>query len=145
MKTIQYKQSCKKAGKGRYFFAAAALLVGALGCSLAMADPSTVTLGQIAHNVEVTVGSTARILQDIGIAGGIVLVLMGFMKFKQHSNNPQQIPITHAVIPLLIGASLIMYPMLITTATKAILGDTTNVTKLGGNEINTLIGSAQGS
>ncbi len=140
------------ASKGK-FYAKLLILIGTVlsifAVTSAFADgggaAQTVDLGSIATNVDSTIGSAAKIMQDIGLIAGIVMVLMGLMKFKQHSNNPQQIPASQALIPLLIGAALIMYPSLISTTAKMIMGKSASVTKLGGKELNGLIGGSAGS
>lgn len=121
----------------------AATLGGVLLAGLAFADPSTtplngLTLTQIQGNMGTTVKHLAVVIQDISLIAGVGFVMASFFKFHQHKLNPTQVPMSQGVSLLLIGAALLLFPLLLPTATKAAFG-TTAIAKTGGGAITGLI------
>lgn len=120
------------------------LLCLSLICGLAMADkPQAIALSTIAGNIDKTVVSLAQILTDIALIAGIAFILASFFKFHQHKLNPTQVPISQGVTLLLIGTALTLFVVLLPTASQAVFGKDAQTTKVGGNEISTLIGGSQ--
>jgi intracellular multiplication protein IcmD len=117
------------AGLGGLLFAGSVFAAGA----------SVITVSSIASNIDKTTGSLATVLSDISLIAGIGFIMASFFKFHQHKNNPTQVPMSHGISLLLIGAGLTLFPSLLPTASHAVFGDA-SVAQVGGSGINKLIG-----
>ncbi|OGT64433.1 MAG: hypothetical protein A3J38_02055 [Gammaproteobacteria bacterium RIFCSPHIGHO2_12_FULL_45_9] len=115
--------------------------IGLISAGVALADgaASTITISTIKTAVDSTVSTVAQILTDISIIAGVGFVLGAFFKFHQHKQNPQQVQLSQGITLLLIGAGLLLFPMLIPTASSALFGSSTTA-KVGGSDMTTLIG-----
>lgn len=100
----------------------------------------TVSISGIQTNVDKTVSSIAKILEDIALIAGIGFIMASFFKFHQHKQNPQQVQLSQGVTLLVIGAGLAVFPHLLATTTYGVLG-VTKVEKVGGTAITGIIGS----
>lgn len=96
-------------------------------------------LASIQQNVQNTVTSTAKILQDLSLIAGIGFIMASFFKFHQHKLNPTQVPMSQGVTLLAIGAGLTLFPILVPTAGTTILGSKANVSKVSGTGIASVI------
>lgn len=99
-----------------------------------------ISISTIATNVSSSVGSLAKILEDIALITGIGFIMASFFKFHQHKLNPTQVPISQGVTLLLIGAALAVFPAMLPTATKAVFGTAKFATVKGGG-VASIIGS----
>ncbi len=115
-----------------------ALIIGLVFASVTFAKTGGLYLSDIQSNLGSSVGQLAVILQDISLVAGIGFVMASFFKFHQHKLNPTQVPISQGVTLLLIGAGLLLFPVLLPTATKAAFG-TTSISKTSGGAITSLI------
>jgi intracellular multiplication protein IcmD len=123
---------------------AASVIVGGLALYpvLAAADIAPVTMTAIAKNVDNTVSELATVLVDIALIAGICFILAAFFKIHQHKQNPQQVQLSQGISLLMIGAGLTLVPLLIPTASVAILGTAAKKpAQIGGSDIHSLIGS----
>lgn len=117
----------------------AAVVVGvALAGTALAATTKGLYLSDIQTNLGSSVGQLAIILQDISLVAGIGFVMASFFKFHQHKLNPTQVPISQGITLLLIGAGLLLFPVLLPTAAKAAFG-TTAISKTSGGAITSLI------
>lgn len=108
-------------------------------CTMTFAED--VTISSIATNMQSTVTYAVEIMSSISLACGIVLMVIGILKFKAHKDQPTQIPLSTGLMYLCVGAALTMVPILIPTFNSALTGaDSDSVTKVTGSQINTLIG-----
>jgi intracellular multiplication protein IcmD len=96
------------------------------------AAASASDLSGIASNVNAATKGLISIVADISVLAGIGFVVAGFMKFRQHSQNPQQVPMGQAIIPLLVGIMLGILPTIITISQKTVTGTSTGA-KVGGS------------
>ncbi len=111
---------------------------------MALADGTYVTLGTVAKSVDGTVGQLATVLVDISLIAGIGFIMASFFKFHQHKQNPQQVQMSQGISLLLIGCGLTLIPLLIPTASVAVLGTNAKTpAKIGGDSIHSLIGSGK--
>jgi len=118
-----------------------AVVLGIAAATSAFAVPS-LYLSTIESNLGTTVKSLASILEIISLIAGIGFVMASFFKFHQHKQNPTQVPVSQGVTLLLIGAGLMIFPLLLPTATKAAFGVTAGgMSKTTGSAINSIIGS----
>lgn len=119
------------------------LIVCGFGYSTAAlaAVPAAVTLTTISKTIDTTVRELATILVDISLIAGIGFIMASFFKFHQHKQNPQQVQMSQGVSLLLIGCGLTLIPILIPTASVAVLGDAAQKpAQVGGSDIHELIG-----
>ena len=115
------------------------LVAGAFASDIVFAQNNAQSLSQIASNVEGSLSSVARLLEDISLVAGIGFIMASFFKLYQHKNNPTQIPISNGLTMLGIGA-LTLFPALIPTAATSIIGSQGTMAKLGGSQISQVIG-----
>ena len=98
---------------------------------------------QISAHVSTTLGSFASIMQNVGLIAGICFILASLFKFHQHRQNPTQVPLSQAIVLLVIGACLIVFPYLIQTPSTAITNK--GIATLSGNQIHGVIGGQSGN
>ena|SRR3990167_8199730 len=98
-------------------------------------------LSAIAGNVDTSVQQLATVLSDISLIAGVGFVMASFFKFHQHKLNPTQVPISQGVTLLLIGAGLVLFPTMLPTAKNALFGSSAQIAKVGGKQINSIIGT----
>ncbi len=141
---------CNKLGRVFYFVrrqrAALLRLLVAFGLigyfSAASAGAATgLTLGSIAGNIQTTIKYYSIILGDVALIAGISFVLMSLFKFHQHKQNPTQVKISQGVALLIIGAALLIFPYILTTAKRAVFGSAT-VATLSGSAIGGIVGGS---
>src|SRR3990167_10710035 len=101
---------------------------------------SGIALSSIETHVGNTVGELSRILTDVALIAGISFILASFFKFHQHKLNPTQVPISQGVTLLLIGAALTLFVVMLPTAKTAVFGSTAQMSKIGGSDMDQLIG-----
>ena len=142
------KKNSVPPGRGR--LARIVLLVASLGLSFCestpvwSADVTVVTLTTIARSVDNTVAELATILVDVALISGVGFIMASFFKFHQHKQNPQQVQMSQGISLLLIGCGLTLIPLLIPTASVAILGsEASQPARIGGSSIHDLIGSGE--
>lgn len=117
--------------------------LGALFTGVALADPTTgIPIATIATTVDNSVLSMATILIDVSLIAGIGFIMASFFKFHQHKQNPTQVSMSQGVSLLLIGCGLTLVPLLVPTASKAVLGTDAKVSQVGGSDIKALIGGS---
>ena len=123
----------------------AAVLV-LVGCgSASWADVGPVAMSTISKAVDNTTSELATVMVDVALIAGIGFVLAAFFKFHQHKQNPQQVQLSQGVSLLLIGCGLTLIPLLIPTASTAVLGTAAKKpAQIGGADIHSLIGSGSG-
>lgn len=102
--------------------------LGVLFCftSAAMAADATSLTG-VAANVSKAIGAIAQIITAGSYIAGIAFMVGAIMKFKQHKDNPTQIPIGTPISLLLIGAALLFFPFVLKIAGTNIFGSTSTI------------------
>ena len=116
-------------------------LGGMIFTGACLADgPTAIQMSAIASTIDGTVGSLATVLIDVALIAGIGFILASFFKFHQHKQNPTQVQMSQGISLLLIGCGLTLIPILIPTASQAILGTDAKTAQIGGSDIHGLIG-----
>jgi intracellular multiplication protein IcmD len=77
-------------------------------------------LGHIAEGITESFGKMGRLLIAVAYIAGLGFVIAAIFKFKQHKDNPTQIPLGTPVALLVIGVVLIFLPMIIEPAGQTI-------------------------
>ena len=123
------------------FSAVAALAItGVMGVAYA-ADGGTAStsLTGIANNVATVTNAMISIISSVSIIASIGFVVAFFLKLRQHSQNPQQVPLSQAIIPLIVGIFLGVLPTVITLSQKSFTGKGSG-SSIGGSATATLFG-----
>ena len=101
-----------------YCFAAMGMLGSMLYTVAALAgdDPNGSpegSIGEMAGFLTGSFGSFVSLIIAICYVAGIGMTASGVFKFKQHKDNPTQVPLGGPIVMLFIGASLIWIPAII--------------------------------
>lgn len=86
--------------------------------------------GDIAGLVQDQFGSFADLIGVIAFVAGIVIVLMGLIKFRQHSQNPQDpsAKMSSAFTLLFIGGAMVALPTVAGVGIASLFGGNAEVT-----------------
>ncbi len=76
----------------------------------------------IANTVTGTFQSIGKLMTATAYLAGFGLTIAAIFKFKQHKDNPQQVPMGTPITMLLIGIALIFLPNIIAPAGSSIFG-----------------------
>jgi intracellular multiplication protein IcmD len=91
----------------------------------------------IANTVTGAFGSIVTLMTASAYLAGFGLTIAAIFKFKQHKDNPQQVPMGTPITMLLVGVVLIFLPNIIAPAGSSIFGKeakTGGITGSGFNE-----------
>lgn len=80
------------------------------------------TLGQVATQVTGSFSALAKLITASSYVAGMGFALSSILKFKQHKDNPQQIPIGTPIALLFIAAGLIFLPTIFHVAGQTVFG-----------------------
>lgn len=83
---------------------------------------SVQTLGGIATNLTNSFSGIAKLITGGAYLAGAAFAVGAIMKFKQHRDNPTQIPIGAPIALLFIAAALLYLPTVYKSAGKSIFG-----------------------
>lgn len=83
---------------------------------------TTQDIAAIANQVSSTFSSLGQLMTATAYLAGFGLVIFAIFKFKQHKDNPQQVPMGTPITMLLIGIALIFLPNIIMPAGTSIFG-----------------------
>jgi intracellular multiplication protein IcmD len=114
------------------------------------ADPGSATgLGGLATNITKSFGAIGQLMIGTAYLAGIGFSIAAIFKFKQHKDNPTQIPVGTPIALLVIAICLVFLPMLFNPAGETIFGSkaseisSTSVDGLSGGGVELLPGSAK--
>ncbi len=99
------------------------LLSGIALTGVAMAAGDT-GLAAIGNNITSSFEAIGKLITGVSYISGMAMVVVGIFKFKQHMDNPQQIPMGTPITILGVGILLIFFPSIITPAGETIFGST---------------------
>lgn len=80
------------------------------------------TIGEVATKVTESFEGVATLMIAVAYIAGIGFVLAAIFKFKQHKDNPTQIPLGTPLAMLVIGVVLIFLPNIFAPAGESIFG-----------------------
>ena len=83
------------------------------------------TFGAMANKISDSFSGISKLIAGGSYIAGIGFSLGAIMKFKQHKDNPTQIPIGTPISMAFIAASLLFFPVILKMAGTSIFGDTT--------------------
>ena len=79
-------------------------------------------LGKMASNITHTFTQVAKLLTAGSYIAGIAFSIGALMKFKQHKDNPQSVPIGTPVSLIFIAAALLFLPSVLSTTGQTLFG-----------------------
>ena len=115
------------------------VIAGVCFASMACASSTQLTLSTLNKNLSSGIGDVVSIMQDIALVAGIGFVFASFFKFHQHKMNPTQVPLSHGITLLVIGAGLAVFPHLLNTASQGVFGQ--SIAKAGNTSIKGIVAS----
>ncbi len=89
---------------------------------LAQGGSSSDTIGTIAARITQSFTSLGQLILAIAFVGGLGFTMAAIFKFKQHKDNPTQIPLGTPIAMLAIGIVLMFLPGIITPAGTTLFG-----------------------
>lgn len=105
----------------RKLFRNIALLALPMVC---MADGSSTTLANLATNVTAQFTAIGELMIGVAYIAGIGFGISAVFKFKQHKDNPTQIPIGTPFALLAVSVILVFLPALYAPAGESVFGST---------------------
>lgn len=93
-----------------------------VGTVLAQSTGNDAGLAKIASNVTGSFEALGKLMIAVAYLAGIGFTLGALFKFKQHKDNPTQIPLGTPLAMLVIGIVLIFLPLIIKPAGETIFG-----------------------
>ncbi|GAB5389570.1 MAG: type IVB secretion system protein IcmD/DotP [Alphaproteobacteria bacterium] len=80
-------------------------------------------LGGMAETLDSQLGSIAALISAVAFVLGLGLGASGLMKFRQHSDNPNAVPISQPIVRLVIAAMLVALPSVLGVGIGTFFGD----------------------
>ncbi len=97
----------------------------------ALATTSGLSLGQVSTQITGSFDQITRFMTGGSYLAGIAFSIGAIMKFKQHKDNPTQIPIGTPIALLGIAAALLFLPSVLSTAGQTIFSGGITATPTG--------------
>ena len=91
---------------------------------VALADGDAGTIGGIADNIRKSMAGLGKLIVSGSLIAGMGFAVGAILKFKQHKDNPTQIPVGTPIALIFIAAALIFMPSLFGSLGKTVFGDT---------------------
>lgn len=114
------------------------LIVGGMfACEALLADSGGKTIGEVAANVTNSLDQVAKLISGASFVAGVGFALAGMVKFKAHKDQPQQVPLSAAIVLLAVGAGLIFLPSVIKSAGQTLFGGSQTQGGATGQGLNT--------
>jgi len=83
---------------------------------------SVPTLGDIAQNLTNTFEAITRLITAVAYVSGSGLFLISIFQFRQHKENPTQIPLSKPMMFLALGSALLFFPTIIEITEHSVFG-----------------------
>lgn len=102
-------------------------LVGALSSTIVFADSKVTesTIGDVATNISNSLGGITELIIGISVVAGLAFGVAAIFKFKQHRDNPQQVPLGQPLALLAIAVMLLWLQFLLQATGRTMAqGDT---------------------
>ena len=89
----------------------------------AAASDSSLTIGTIAESIKDSFTSLTKLITAGSYLAGLGFSIGAIMKFKQHKDNPTQIPVGTPIALVFIAAALLFLPSILSLAGETMFGD----------------------
>ena len=86
------------------------------------------TIGSVASNVTSSFTALTQLITAASYIAGLAFAIGAILKFKQHKDNPTQIPIGTPIALLFVAAALLFLPSILTVAGDTMFGAGTGQT-----------------
>ena len=116
-----------------FVFGAAVVLAATMVPELAHANG----IQGMGDQLKTQIGSLTDLVGAASFIIGLVFGASGLMKFKQHSENPQGTPLSHAMVRLLVAGALIALPAVLGTSVGTLFASG-NTTDFDGKALTTI-------
>ena len=93
-----------------------------LGTVFAANVYATATIGTLAANVTKSIGALTQLVTAGAYVGGTSMFLIAIFQFRQHKENPSQVPLSKPMMFLAIAGALLFLPSLIKVTGQTIFG-----------------------
>lgn len=95
-----------------------------IGLMLSLIDAACAasTIGAVASGLTHSFAAIGRLITGGSYVAGLGFVLGAIMKFKQHKDNPTQIPIGTPIALLFVGCALLFLPSLLNVVGGSMFG-----------------------
>jgi len=103
--------------KSKWLFAWALALISA-----PVLASSAMSLGSVASEIYSSFNQLANLITAGAYIGGLAFAVGAIMKFKQHKDNPTQVPIGTPISLVMIAAALLFLPSILSTTGQTIFG-----------------------
>lgn len=85
-------------------------------------DGADIGIGGIASNVNTQLKSIATLVGQVAFVAGMLFFVAGIFKFKQHKDNPTQVPVGTPLTMIVISAALMFMGNFITPLGQTLFG-----------------------
>ena len=99
-----------------------AVLLISFGLAIFSAEAAALTIGGMAANMTNTFSQITKLLTAGSYISGIAFSIGALMKFKQHKDNPQSVPIGTPVSLIFIAAALLFLPSILSVTGESLFG-----------------------
>jgi intracellular multiplication protein IcmD len=99
-----------------------AVLLMCFGLAIFSAEAAALTIGGMASNMTHTFEAITKLLTAGSYIAGIAFSIGALMKFKQHKDNPQSVPIGTPVSLIFIAAALLFLPSILSVTGESLFG-----------------------
>lgn len=96
----------------------------------------SVSYGDVSSNIRLSFEGIAYLVSASSYLGGMSLAIASILKFKQHKENPTQIPIGTPLAIILIASALIFMPSVLGALAHTLFGTSGTVGGLNGTLYN---------
>lgn len=114
-----------KSYNGKHLFKSVLLLSGCIGLIIfaqTAAASGNISLGTMASSITGTFASVGKLITAGSYIAGLAFSIGAIMKFKQHKDNPTQIPIGTPISLVFIAAALLFLPTILGVAGQTMFG-----------------------
>ena len=105
-----------------------------LASVLFFGEASALTIGGIADNVTAMISNIAKLVTATAYIAGMGFAVGAILKFKQHKENPTQIPIGTPIMLLGVAAALLFLPAILGIAGESLFGAGAQTGGVGGTD-----------
>jgi intracellular multiplication protein IcmD len=83
----------------------------------------TLSLGDLAENITKSFESITKLLTAGAYVGGVTFFIVAVFQFKQHKENPTQVPLSKPMMILAMSSALIFLPDFVNSVSATIFGE----------------------
>ncbi len=91
-------------------------------CFINFAHADSKTFGSVAANITKTFSDMGKMLTGLSYVAGLGFAIAAILKFKQHKDNPQQVPVGMPLGLLAVAAAFLFLPTLMGVTGQTLFG-----------------------